>query len=491
MSNELKRRAVVEALDLLDTAPEPEFDTIVDGAKQLFRAKSAFIALADKNRLWFKARCAMAAAEAPRDQSFCERAIAANAPLIIADTHADPAYAGSPFVTGAPFIRFYAGIPLHARATAGDDPVAIGTLCVIDDVPHLATAEAIAMLKGMALVVEALLDLRRANRESLSMALERHDTLVGCERVSRQLAQAERMANIGSWRLDLVTEEVSWSDQTYVIHGLAPGSEIDLSNALTFYPPADRARIAGAVAACAEHGIGYDLELDFTDVRGGLRRVRAIGEPELVDDRATAIIGVLQDITARHRMEQRLRELAQTDELTGLASRRAFNDLADLAIEEASASGEPVAVALLDLDHFKQVNDRLGHAAGDEVLRCAAETLRRADYLGDHLPARLGGDEFVILLRGGAAGDGLERSLERLLAELCQIVPHTDETLAVSATIGAARLSAMLNGRSALLKAADRALYRAKRRRRGTGAIDGSDAVIAARAVPGPFASAA
>ena len=475
MSQEVERAEVLHALALLDTAAEPEFDTIADGARQMFEAKSAFISFADTHRLFFKARCNLDMSEAPRGVSFCERVIDSGAALVVPDTLEDPRFATNPFVLGPPHIRFYAGVPLHARARPGAETVTIGTLCVMDDVPHCPAASRVEMLANMALVVEALLELRRVGRESLALALERHDTLMSSERLRRQLAQAERMAHVGSWRLDLLTEQVSWSDGTYAIHALPRTEGTDLSSAMTFYPPADRAQIAAAVAQCAEHGRGYDLELDFTDAAGVPRRVRAIGEAEIEGGRVGAIIGVVQDITERHRLEQQLRVLAETDELTGLMSRRAFNDALAKAV---AADDTPLAVALLDLDRFKEVNDRLGHAAGDEVLRRTATILRDADFLGDHVAARLGGDEFVMLLHGEVAEAGLNAAMARLLERLRQSVPTAGDTIVVSATIGISQWVPELVDRSALLKAADRALYRAKQARRGSAAISGREALI-------------
>ena len=479
--DEDKRLAVLRALALLDTEPEPEFDTIVNGAKQLFGCKSASMSLIDADRQWFKARACVDICETARDISFCAHAVEQQAMLIVPDARADARFVDNPLVTGEPFIRFYAGVPLFVRDSADGERLPIGTLCVFDDAPRDPTDRLIRTLKGMALVIEALLEQRRTSREGLVLALERHDMLMASERVRRQLAQAERMANIGSWRLDLLTEQVSWSDQTYAIHALTPGDGMGLTNALDFYAPADRARIAAAVAACAEHGRGYDLEVDFIDAAGTARRLHTIGEPELHEGRIVALIGVVQDITDRYRLEQALREAAGTDELTGLASRRAFNELLDAAIVDALAGAEPLAVVLLDLDHFKQVNDRLGHAAGDEVLRVAAATLRDAPYLGRHVAARLGGDEFVLLVRGASAGARLDGAIARLLADICRAVSDGDDMIPVSTTIGASRLSPDTATRAALMMAADRALYRAKQVRRGTGGIAGRATLIAPR----------
>jgi hypothetical protein len=96
------------------------------------------------------------------------------------------------------------------------------------------------MLQGMARVIEALLESRRLSQESIRLALERQDALDEMARTQRLLQQAERMARIGSWRLELATGHVQWSDQTYAIHGLEPGSDEMLDHALSFYPDGDQ-----------------------------------------------------------------------------------------------------------------------------------------------------------------------------------------------------------------------------------------------------------
>ena len=485
---EQERLRVLHALALLDTAPEPEFDTAVAIAKQLLDCKTAFLSLVDADRQWFKATSGSDVCETGRDVSFCTHAVAADAPLVVPDTLADARFADNPLVTGSPHIRFYAGVPLRARARVDGPLLPVGTLCVTDDRPHRATDQFDLLVK-LACVVEALFESRRASREGLRLALDRHDALVVADRSRRQLAQAERMANVGSWRLDLATSYVAWSDQTYAIHGLSPCDGEALGAALDFYPPADRARLTAAVAACAERGVAYDLELDFVEAHGLRRRVRAIGEPEMQGGERVAIIGVVQDVTERHRREQEMRASLATDELTRIGNRRAFNQALDDSIGPALAAGEPMAVALIDLDHFKAVNDQLGHPAGDEVLRAAATTLSGAAYLGDAVAARLGGDEFALLLRGPVAAEGLVDAVERLLADLVQVVPGPVDALTVSATIGVSRLNPGLPTRSALLKAADQALYRAKKHRRGTAAIAGVARSIAARS--GTIAAAA
>jgi diguanylate cyclase (GGDEF)-like protein len=149
----------------------------------------------------------------------------------------------------------------------------------------------------------------------------------------------------------------------------------------------------------------------------------------------------------------------------------------EVALDRAQ-NGAPFAVAIIDLDRFKEVNDRLGHATGDEVLRVMANKLRAATYLGNYFVARLGGDEFVLILKGSRTQEQLKLDIARLLADLRYDVSAKHGAIIVSATIGACAYGASYVDRSSLLKEADEALYRAKRTQRGTGAIAGSSTFI-------------
>jgi diguanylate cyclase (GGDEF)-like protein len=104
-----------------------------------------------------------------------------------------------------------------------------------------------------------------------------------------------------------------------------------------------------------------------------------------------------QDVTSRKLLELRLKKLAETDELTGLKNRRKFMEAADQALADLRADGAVTSLLLIDLDHFKVINDQYGHAAGDEALRHAANQFRAATRAGDIL-ARIGGEEFAVLL---------------------------------------------------------------------------------------------
>lgn len=173
-------------------------------------------------------------------------------------------------------------------------------------------------------------------------------------------------------------------------------------------------------------------------------------------------VGIKQDITARKHLEAELQTLATTDPLTGLPNRRHF--LAQLEQEFARSRrfGEPgIALLMLDLDHFKQINDTHGHAAGDAVLRSFAErmrcSLRKTDLAG-----RLGGEEFAILLIGSerpSATDFAERLRTQVAADS---VEFEGKTLRVSVSIGVTQLSTDDATADAALARADVALYQAK-----------------------------
>jgi diguanylate cyclase len=157
------------------------------------------------------------------------------------------------------------------------------------------------------------------------------------------------------------------------------------------------------------------------------------------------------------------RQLAHTDSLTGLANRRATM----AALESEQAGGKDFAVALIDLDDFKQVNDSLGHHAGDALLCEVAERLRAAACPGD-LVGRLGGDEFIVVFRAVADEAECGRRSQAMLAALCRPVALGGRRIAFGASLGYALGAAHGGAIEPLLHAADNALYAAKRSQSAT-----------------------
>jgi diguanylate cyclase (GGDEF)-like protein/PAS domain S-box-containing protein len=219
-------------------------------------------------------------------------------------------------------------------------------------------------------------------------------------------------------------------------------------------------------------------------VEVGLSPLRANGSlyviSTIVDltERKAAEERITRQAAALEEANRRLAELASTDSLTSLWNRRAFLDQLDIQLELAVRKARPLSVLMLDLDLFKSYNDRYGHLAGDEVLMRAARVLklraRRSDFV-----ARIGGEEFGIILpeadRGGAT----------VLAEqfCCAIRASKWPRCAVTVSVGVATVAfesavprPQTPNRSELLAAADRALYRSKKRGRNcVSHVDDSD----------------
>ncbi len=161
---------------------------------------------------------------------------------------------------------------------------------------------------------------------------------------------------------------------------------------------------------------------------------------------------------AQHK--QSLRELSRIDGLTGLFNRRYWDDLLRLEFAQRQADGGAASLALIDVDHFKGINDRHGHVLGDLVLRqvgqCIERNLRAAD-----LPARYGGDEFCILLPGVTADQAVE-ILARLRHEIAALAFASAPQLSASLSVGVAAFDPSMGSATDWLEAADRALYSAK-----------------------------
>lgn len=468
-STEAIRQKTLAALGILDTPPESEFDALVRAARRIFGCRTAYISLIDVDRQWFKAREGFAPSEVARECSICATAVEENREIIVENLQEDPVYGKLPDIAAMPHFQFFATIPLMGPLLDGKS-VPIGTLCVIDDRPWVASWEELDELRGLAHVVESLFRTRYDARRAQAALVERKTLIDELRRAQRQFELAEEMAKIGHWRMDLASQELFWSPQTGAIHAIENPTKAHLQSGLDFFPSYDRPRISGAVDECARNGTPYDLELDFRDAKGVFKRVRAIGEREIVDGEPVAIIGVFQDITDRYQLETRLRAEAHLDELTRLANRTRLNQYLDDGIVSNRAHARPMAALLIDVDNFKDINDRLGHEAGDRVLKGVAAQLMSDPFEGQ-LAARLGGDEFVLVLESETLLADLPGTLDLLLGKLRFEVGREGETMSVSATIGAAWLTDSNDDRTALLRCADHALYQAKRAERGTAAI--------------------
>lgn len=172
--DEKYRLDALRSLNLLDTAPEPQFDSLVRLGQKLFDVEICLISLVDSNRQWFKACVGLGASETSRDISFCGHAIIGDDPFVIYDAQEDERFRDNPLVTGPPHIRFYAGIPL--RIPVG---YKLGTLCIISSKPRSDfSAEDKARLTDLASAAMSGIALRalREDGDKLRTAFEQYVT---------------------------------------------------------------------------------------------------------------------------------------------------------------------------------------------------------------------------------------------------------------------------------------------------------------------------
>ncbi|MFO1271800.1 MAG: EAL domain-containing protein [Rubrivivax sp.] len=174
---------------------------------------------------------------------------------------------------------------------------------------------------------------------------------------------------------------------------------------------------------------------------------------------------IVRDLRDRIAARSRIHYLAHHDALTGLPNRTSFIEQAEGLVEQAHGHGQRLALLFIDLDHFKRVNDSLGHLAGDTLLRTVAGRITGSLRGGD-LVARFGGDEFIVLLGGDTPTAGVVEVAHKLLAAIGAPIEMEGASISVTPSIGVAMFPADGGSAEALIKHADTAMYHAKSRGR-------------------------
>jgi diguanylate cyclase (GGDEF)-like protein/PAS domain S-box-containing protein len=309
-----------------------------------------------------------------------------------------------------------------------------------------------------------------------STTLDKHLALRAAHEAERlrrsadHLARAQRIAQTGSVEQDLQTGVIEWSGETYRIFGLDPNLPAPVGKAfLALVHPDDRAACETQAFAPQAASAGRLSDTPRVSVRfrivqpgGAVRWIHK--ESELVLDQhgaAVRWIGTYRDVTEAYEAEARIAHMAHHDALTGLPNRLLFHERLDEALLRVRLDEETVAVLYLDLDRFKNVNDTLGHAAGDKVLVAAAGRLRVCVRDRD-LAARLGGDEFAVLQLGLAGPHEAGALAERIVTLLSEPYDIDGQQALIGASAGIALAPADGETAEQLLGNADMALYRAK-----------------------------
>jgi len=329
-------------------------------------------------------------------------------------------------------------------------------------------------------------DSRRAEPQVLSLSLlklddERlmavlSDVTLSVKR-ERELRQSQAWINtivsgITDYALLALNEHGAvqdWNPSVGRVTGFAAEASVGQSYAV-FYPPGDLAGARVQDRLCEADRSGWSLDEGWRLRADGSRfwgscLIAPLHEPvdgcegAASDPRGYSLI--IRDISDRREAHEALRRSIFCDHLTGLANRRAFFDAAEGELQRWARQPRPLSLVMIDADHFKQVNDRHGHASGDAVLRHLALALGACTRAVD-VVARVGGEEFILLLP-----DTTIEGAEALASRLCQSVadgPVEIDGLSISYTVsaGVAQMQVGVAGVDALIKRADAALYRAK-----------------------------
>ena len=309
----------------------------------------------------------------------------------------------------------------------------------------------------------------------LGSALPLAALLVGRQRLARRLEQsnrwllqAEAVALVGHWRVDLVRWTIQWSDQAYRIHGIEPGTPMTIESSLTLYMPEDAARMRATLEKAVMSGAAFEFQGQIIRTDDELRDIASNGSIELSrGGKPVGIFGTIQDVTEtveNARMLEAARNdaeaAANTDALTGLPNRRHTLTFLEHALAGARDNDAPLAVAIFDIDHFKRINDVHGHGVGDEVIRRVAQrakaALREEDLVG-----RFGGEEFVCIFQRSSA-QAAELVAERIRKAIEGSGRSGDNGPPATVSIGLAVYSGDATAQD-LLQRADEALYIAKR----------------------------
>jgi diguanylate cyclase (GGDEF)-like protein/PAS domain S-box-containing protein len=312
---------------------------------------------------------------------------------------------------------------------------------------------------------------------------ERKEAEERLAQMSRRLELALDVSRIGVFEVNLRTGDVRWDDRMIEMYGLTEAPDGDTWERALH--PQDQRKATATVSDSLFHSQDFANEFRIIRGDGEIRHIRGRAAPYADMTGVPRLIGANWDVTDDMLLRdelQRSRDLAEArnveletararieytalhDHLTGLPNRRYLDATIEAAATEARQSGSRLAVLHIDLDRFKEINDTLGHLAGDQMLIHAAGVLNELKGPGDFV-ARIGGDEFVFLSTG-SAGRNLALLAEAIVAAMRKPVTFNGHICRFGASVGIASQSGAAIEPKQLLVNADLALYRAKNRGR-------------------------
>ncbi|MEK6398677.1 MAG: diguanylate cyclase, partial [Terriglobus sp.] len=450
-----RRGEILRHLGLMDDADEREFDDVVELAAVMCGKSFGAMTLLDEKTQVTKARVGFMGRRAmPVRESICQFAMKSPDLLVVNDTLEDEQFN----VPAAADIRFYAGARIVAL-----DGTPIGALCVMDTEPSSLTELQMRSLEILARQLSNRIQLRE-RAQSMAQIMSERDRdremfMTILNNVPAEIYLKDKDGRLLFYNRK-VADRFSVNDNAWL--GKTSSDLWDAPTAEGIQRD-DQAALAGGIPKVAL------LELKEPDGRISHWKTTKAPCHDSYGDTVLACCSV--DLTEQVLREKHLRELSEeleeanrklsslalTDALTGLWNRRAFDSRLETAVMSAQRSKQPLAMMMLDVDHFKKINDSFGHPYGDEVLRHVAVILNRSKR-ADDVVCRFGGEEFAILMPGtdpeGALALG-ERIREAMHAFEWKKGP-------VTISMGISVFSSMQSSDD-LVDNADAALYAAKK----------------------------
>lgn len=436
--DEAERLAALREYGIESVLFDTGLNNLINLAANVFSAPVVLVSLLEAERQLFAAGLGVSFCETPRDISFCAHAILKKKIMVVPDARKDPRFKNNPLVTGIPHIRFYAGIPL--RTTSGH---AIGTLCVIDVKPRVGlSARDEHNLQDLAALVMDKLEMRRLD-------------------LARKASQIrfENIANTSPDSIICVNEKGSitfWNTAAQKMLEYT-GEEIIGSSINTIVPESYMVQLNQLITDHETLANGILLELNVNTKSGGTVPVELSVSMWKDHYNNVSYGAILRDITERRRNEERLFLLAHMDPLTGLANRTLLTN----SLEQALKNDPIVGIMMVDLDGFKDVNDSLGHASGDQILVSVAKKIQSVVRVGD-VVARMGGDEFALLFQGINDQRVMCGIAKTIIHEISQAMIIDEHQVNISASIGIVLAPGHGCTAQELLTNVDLALYQAK-----------------------------
>lgn len=421
----------------------PSLDPVVQIARRVFSTPAAAVNMIGEERVFFAASSGIGKADMRREISFCAHAITQREVLVVEDAQLDLRFHDNPLVRDG-MIRFYAGVAL--RDPAGH---ALGALCVVDSEPRTAfDAQDRARLRDLGQMASDKLELRRLE-------------VAGEARPSQFAASAATSPNAVIC-FDESYRVTAWNEAAIAMFGHMPDDVIGRPLFMLVHP--DERDMVRETINRAREDIGPGQETV------SLRGLRRDGTPFPVDlswsrwreDGKLHFGAIVRDISERRRHEDALHRLANYDSLTGLPNRNLLNSRAEAALRSAV----PPSLIMIDLGGFKDVNDTLGQAVGDAILRRVGVRLSQLAGAKDTV-ARVGGDEFAMLMRGIADPIELSRMADRAMRAVAEPILIEGHEIRISANCGLAIAPDHGDTVEELIASGDLALFQAKARGRG------------------------